>query len=87
MGDFDTDYNEMPPLRTMVEGAKQFGLTDAEVLGAVDACVYELGTDASVAELLDELSGALARGIIRKQRRTSTEQSADERRDRSKNPR
>jgi uncharacterized membrane protein YebE (DUF533 family) len=86
----DTEYNEMRPLRTMVDGAKQFGLTDAEVLAAIDACVYEVGDDASVAELLEELSGVLARSIIGKHRRTvSTEQATavDERRDRSKNPR
>jgi hypothetical protein len=90
MGDYDTDFSEMPPFRAMVDGANKFGLTDAEVLEAVDACVYEVGTDASVAELLDELSGALARSIIGKERRTvSKEHSAtvDERRDRTRNPR
>jgi hypothetical protein len=87
MGDFDNDYSEMPPLGAIVDGAKQFGLTDGEVLEAVDACVYEVGGDASVAELLDELSGALARRIVVKQQRTLSNEEPglpEERRSRSK---
>jgi hypothetical protein len=90
MGDFDSDYSATPVLGTMVDGAKQFGLTDAEVLAALDLCVYEVGTDATVEELLDELSGVLARSIIGKQRRTLSDGEPvdpDRPRDRSKDPR
>jgi hypothetical protein len=90
MGDFDSEYSAAPVLGTMVDGAKQFGLTDAEVLEALDLCVYEVGTDATVEELLDELTGALARGIIGKQQRTLSDGQPvdpDRRRDRSKDPR
>jgi hypothetical protein len=67
----------VPPPLAVFDGARQFGLTDGEVLLAVNECVYEVGTDASVAEFLDELTGALARSILTKQQRTcSGEQRA-----------
>ncbi|MGH2742788.1 MAG: hypothetical protein ACRDN8_09940 [Thermoleophilaceae bacterium] len=70
MGEIDRDYSEIPPLEAMVDGARHFGLTDGEILEAVDESVYEVGTDATVTELLDELTGALARAIVAKQQRT-----------------
>jgi hypothetical protein len=89
MGKIDDD-GTMAPLRAMTDGAKQFGLTDAEVLATVDDCVYAVGPDASVADLLDELAGALAHSILAKQRRTLSERDGDasqERRTRSRDPR
>jgi hypothetical protein len=69
MEDFETDYSAIAPLRAILDGAKQFGLTDAEILEIVDACAAEVGGDASVVELLDELTGALARNVVAKEQR------------------
>jgi len=89
MGKIDDD-GTMAPLRAMIDGAKQFGLTDAEVLATVDDCVYEVGPDGSVADLLDELAGALAHSILAKQRRTLSKghgAASQEPRTRSRDPR
>jgi hypothetical protein len=75
MGEMGTDY--LTSLQVF-EGAKRFGLTDGEVLQTVDESLCEIESDTTVAEFLDELSGALARNIICKQQRTlSRERSAD----------
>jgi hypothetical protein len=70
MSEMEPDHYEGPPPHAVFEGAKQFGLTDGEVLRAVNECVYEVGTDASVAELLDALTGGLARDILAKEQRS-----------------
>jgi hypothetical protein len=90
MGEIYEDDGAVPPLRAMFDGARHFGLTDAEVLETVDRCLYEVGADASVGELVDELTGALAQSIVAKQRRVLTggqETAPDERPARSKDPR
>jgi hypothetical protein len=75
MSDMEPDHYDGPPLHAVFDGAKQFGLTDGEVLQSVNECVYEVGTDASVAELLDALTGGLARDILAKEQRAlSSEQ-------------
>jgi hypothetical protein len=89
MGDIEDD-SAGTPLIAIFDSARKFGLTDAEVLAAVDGCVYEIGTDASVAELMDELTAALAREIVAKQQRALSEQPApapEQRRARSRDPR
>ena len=79
----------MAPLRSIIDGARQFGLTDAEVLATVDDCVYEVGTKATVTELLEELTAGLARGIVAKQRRVHSDAptAPEQRRTRSRDPR
>jgi hypothetical protein len=77
MSEMGPDFYEVPPPHAVFDGAKQFGLNDGEVLQAVNECLYEVGTDATVAEFLGELTGGLARSIISKQQRTlSKDQSA-----------
>ena len=39
----DTDYHSPTPLRAVFDGAKDFGLTEDEVWGTVDASMYEVG--------------------------------------------
>ena len=39
----DTDYHSPTPLRAVFDGAKDFGLTEDEVWGTVDASMYEAG--------------------------------------------
>ena len=88
MNEIDDD-GTMAPLGSIIDGARQFGLTDAEVLAIVDDCVYEIGTEATVTELLEELTAAFARGIVAKQRRVLSDASAapEQRRTRSRDPR
>ena len=71
------DFHEAPPPHAVFEGARQFGLTNGEILDAVNACLYEVGSDASVAEFIDELTGGLAHSILLKeQRNLSNDQRA-----------
>ena len=42
-------------LQPIFEGAKQFGLTDGEVLRSLDRSVLRVGDEATVGELVDEL--------------------------------
>lgn len=65
------------PLHAMFDNAKRFGLTDQEVWWAVDECLYDLGTEATVREYLDELAGALARRVLSSQRRDRSAQWHD----------
>jgi hypothetical protein len=65
-----SDHHEsLPPLQAVFEAAKQFGLTDEEAWRAVDETMDAVGADATLRDYLDELSAALARGILDKQRR------------------
>jgi hypothetical protein len=70
----DSGYDATPPLQAVFDGAKRFGLSDQEVWRAFDDCLDETGSDASVAEYLDELTGELARRILCKQRRVPPEE-------------
>ena len=65
-----SDHESLPPLRVIFEAAKQFGLTDAEAWRAIDDTMAAVGADATLRDYLDELSAALASGILDKQRRT-----------------
>jgi hypothetical protein len=55
-------------LRAIFDLARQFGLSEDEVWRAIDDVVVSVGREATVAEYLDELSGALASRILTKQR-------------------
>ncbi len=70
MEEIDADHFEIPRLKAVFDSARRFGLTDDEIWQTVDECLYDAGGDATVAEYLGELSGALARRILSKQRRT-----------------
>jgi hypothetical protein len=70
MGEMYSDHTPIPPLQAIFEGALRFGLTEDEVWRTFDDCVDEAGEDATLRELIDDLSGALARGILAKQRRS-----------------
>jgi hypothetical protein len=59
-----TDHTPIMGLQAIFEGAKSFGLSDKEAWRAVDDSLHEVGTEATVAEYLDELTGALARRIL-----------------------
>jgi hypothetical protein len=64
----DTGYAVMPPLQAIYDAAKRFGLTDDEVWHTLDDSVSAVGYDATVGECLDDLTAALARRILAKER-------------------
>jgi hypothetical protein len=70
--EMDPAYQAIPPLHAIFDGARRFGLSDAEVWRAFDECVDEAGPDATVADYVEELTGELARRILRKQRCSAT---------------
>jgi hypothetical protein len=61
----------IPPLQAVFDGARRFGLTDAEVWQTFDDSMAEAGPDATISDYVHELTGELARRILNKQRRTS----------------
>ena len=67
------DHTPIPPLRAIFDGAKGFGLTEDETWRAVEEALHEVGREATISEYLDELTGALARHILSKQRRVPSE--------------
>ena len=69
MGDMDTGSIVTAPLRASFEAARRFGLTEDEVWHTVDEVVSRAGRDATVGECLEEITAALARGILAKERR------------------
>jgi hypothetical protein len=74
MADMDPDSSAVPPLHAIFDGARLFGLSDDEVWQTVDHSLHRVGGDATVAEYLDELTGALAQRILSKQRRVRCEE-------------
>jgi hypothetical protein len=74
MGEMEPDINARPPLHMIFDGARRFGLTDGEVLLALDESLCRVDTDATVAELLEELTGTLAQSILSKSQRTLAEE-------------
>jgi hypothetical protein len=60
-----------PPLHRIFDGARCFGLGDDEIWRAVEETLYAALDEATVAEWLDGLTGALALRILSKQRRVA----------------
>ena len=69
----DPAYQALPPLQAIFDGARRFGLSDAEVWQAFDDSLDEGGLDATVADYVQELTGELARRILWKQRCSAAE--------------
>ncbi len=62
-----------PPLHVVFDAAQHFGLTEEEVWQTVGASMREAGPDATESESMDEVTAALARHILDKERRTLAE--------------
>jgi hypothetical protein len=60
----DSDDTPTAGLRAIFQGARSFGLSEEDAWRTVDDVLHYLGTDATVADYLDELTGAMARGIL-----------------------
>jgi hypothetical protein len=56
------------PLRAVFESARQFGLSDDQILRTVDETLGVVGEDATVSDYVDELAGTLARCILAAER-------------------
>jgi hypothetical protein len=52
------------PLRAIFDAARRFGLTEDEAWQAFDDALAGVGTDATVHEYLEELTGELAPRIL-----------------------
>jgi hypothetical protein len=63
-------------LQEIFRCAKDFGLTSDEAWDEVDRALMRAGEDATVGEFLEELSVALAAGVLAKERRTLSERAA-----------
>jgi hypothetical protein len=74
MGEMYLDHTPIPPLQAIFEGALHFGLTEDEAWRAIDTSFYEVGRDATISEYFEELTGALARHILSKQRHTASKE-------------
>jgi hypothetical protein len=70
MREMYSDDTPIPPLQAIFEGARSFGLSEQEAWRAVDDSLHEVGSDATVAEYLDELTAELARRILSRERHT-----------------
>jgi hypothetical protein len=74
MGNMYSDHTPIPPPQAIFESARRFGLTEDEAWRAVDESLCEVGTDATVAEYLEVLVGALARRILSQERHTTSKE-------------
>jgi hypothetical protein len=68
---YSYDDTPMAGLQAIFEGARSFGLSEEDAWRTADDVLYALGTDVTVAEYLEVLSGALARGILDTARQTA----------------
>jgi len=62
------------PLQAIFESAKCFGVSDDEFWQTVDQSFCAVDIDVTVRDYLDELSGALARRLLAKQRVSGAEE-------------
>jgi hypothetical protein len=68
----DPNYTTTTPLRAVFDSARQFGLSDEQILRTFDETLGAVGDDATVSDYVDELAGALARRILAAERDRST---------------
>jgi hypothetical protein len=67
MAEIEFDYPAVP-LQEIFESAKGFGLTDDEVWRTINDSLCSADVDMTVPEYLDQLTAALAKGIVSKER-------------------
>jgi len=72
MAEMDFDY-PVVTLKKIFESARDFGLSDDEVWSTVNDALYWADDEVSMPEYLDQLTAALARCIISKERRIRSE--------------
>jgi hypothetical protein len=67
----DPDQINTTTLQAIFRSATRFGLSEEDAWRALDDCLIAVGSDATVAEYLDELAGALAHRILVNERDAS----------------
>ena len=72
----DSNRSTVAPVQAVFESARQFGLDEGEVINTFDQALWTVGEDATMAEYLDELSAALARRILAKERRNHSRRAS-----------
>jgi hypothetical protein len=70
----EPDHSVISSLHAVFDAARHFGLTDQEIWRTFDASLAEVGSDATVDEYAQELTGELARRILEKHRRTPSQE-------------
>lgn len=80
---YSDDDTPIAGLQAIFEGARTFGLSEEEAWRTADDVLYEVGTEATVSEYLEQLTEALARGILA----TARETASNERRSAPEEPR
>jgi hypothetical protein len=71
---YPDDDTPVAGLQAIFDGAKSFGLSDEEAWRTVDGVLLAVGTEATLAEYLDRLTGALARRIVSTARHTASKE-------------
>jgi hypothetical protein len=81
MREMNSDDTPMAGLQAIFQGARSFGLSEDDAWRTVDGVLLAVGTEATVSQYLDELTGAMARRIVStaqhaasKERRTAPEE-------------
>jgi hypothetical protein len=69
MSETNVDNTARPSLKSIFAAAVALGLSEREAWAATDAAAARAGDDATLSEYVDELTGALARDILAKERR------------------
>jgi hypothetical protein len=69
---YSDDDTPTAGLQAIFEGAQSFGLSEEETWRTADGVLYAVGTEATVSEYLEVLTGALARGIVATARQTAS---------------
>lgn len=64
----DFDRGTATPLQSVFDSARQFGLAGEEVMRTFDEALWIVGDEACMSDYLEELSAALARRILAKER-------------------
>jgi hypothetical protein len=66
-----SDSATAAPVQAVFRSAREFGLSDDDILQTFDEALWTVGQEALVSEYLDELSGTLARRILAVERERS----------------
>jgi hypothetical protein len=64
----DSNRSTVAPIQAVFESARQFGLSEGDVVETFDQALWIVGEDATMVDFLDELSAALARRILAQER-------------------
>ena len=73
----DSNRATVAPVQAVFTSARQFGLGEGEVMRTFDEAFWTVGEDAPMSEYLDELSAALARRILAKERQNRSRPASE----------